>query len=92
MRQCHLRVEEALFCPGIAYGYTNVSQAQTDPRWMRFFPLRMETCIEDDFRYPILHDRDGQRSEHLETAKSFYDRVRQTGASAELLSGGFVRC
>jgi len=47
---------------------------------------------QDDFRYPILHDRDGQRSEHLETAKSFYDRVRQTGASAELLSGGFVRC
>ena len=73
------------FCTGIAYGYTNVSQAPSDLRWMHF---SMETFIEDDYSYPILHDRDGHRSEHLETAKSFYDRVRQTGASAELLPGG----
>ena len=38
-------------------------------------------CVQqDDYSYPILHDRDGQRSEHLDTAKSFYDRVRLTGA------------
>ncbi|CAE7854271.1 DSPTP1 [Symbiodinium microadriaticum] len=36
---------------------------------------------QDDYSYPILHDRDGHRSEHLETAKSFYDRVRQTGGN-----------
>lgn len=34
---------------------------------------------QDNYGYPILHDRSGVRSEHLETAKTFYDRIRQTG-------------
>ena len=41
--------------------------------------------LEDDYSYPILHDRDGQRSEHLDTAKSFYDRIRGAGATCEML-------
>lgn len=36
--------------------------------------------VQDNYGYPILHDETGVRSEHLETAKNFYDKVRQTGA------------
>eukprot|EP00928_Gymnodinium_smaydae_P039020 TRINITY_DN26760_c1_g2_i1.p1 TRINITY_DN26760_c1_g2~~TRINITY_DN26760_c1_g2_i1.p1 ORF type:complete len:768 (+),score=106.40 TRINITY_DN26760_c1_g2_i1:142-2445(+) len=30
---------------------------------------------QDNFDYPILHDRDGLRSEHLDVALEFYDKV-----------------
>ncbi|CAK9055815.1 unnamed protein product [Durusdinium trenchii] len=36
---------------------------------------------QDNYGYPILHDRSGVRSEHLDTAKTFYDRIRQTGGN-----------
>ena len=43
--------------------------------------------VQDNYGYPILHDETGVRSEHLETAKNFYDKVRQTGAAARGLAG-----
>ena len=39
------------------------------------------TNAQDDTNYPILHRPEGTHSEHLLTAKAFYDRVRNTGGT-----------
>lgn len=37
---------------------------------------------QDAHSYPILHDRVGACSEHLDVAKAFYDKVRASGGKA----------
>lgn len=41
-----------------------------------------EPCPSDSTEYPILHGRDGARSEHLDVALAFYDRVCVAGGTA----------
>lgn len=58
---------------------TGISSLNLDLYQQNGIDYGFTNVSQDNYGYPILHDRGGVRSEHLDTAKSFYDRIRQTG-------------